>query len=55
MIDIDVEDTEAFNQKLFNWLIEYNSIRPHQALDYKTPLAYIDSQLLPMSSSSTKH
>jgi transposase InsO family protein len=53
MIDIDVEETEAFNQRLLDWLIEYNSIRPHQALDYKTPLAYIDSQLLPMSSSST--
>ena len=53
IIDIGVEDTEAFNQRLLDWLIEYNSIRPHQALDYQTPLAYIDSQLLPMSSSHT--
>lgn len=53
MTDVDVEETEAFNQRLLDWLIEYNSIRPHQALDYQTPLAYIDSQLLPMSSSHT--
>ena len=55
MIDIGPEDVEEFNQRLLDWLIEYNSIRPHQALDYQTPLAYIDSQLLPMSSSLTLH
>lgn len=54
IIDIDVEDSSAFNQRLLDWLIEYNSIRPHQALDYKSPLQYIDSLLLPMSSSSTR-
>jgi len=53
MIDIGLEDVEEFNQRLLDWLIEYNSIRPHQALDYQTPLEYIDSQLLPMSSSRT--
>lgn len=51
--DIDLEDTQEFNTRLLEWLIEYNSIRPHQALDYQTPLGYIDSQLLPMSSSRT--
>jgi transposase InsO family protein len=55
IIDIDVEDIAAFNLRLLDWLIEYNSIRPHQALDYKTPLQYIDSLLLPMSSSSTSY
>lgn len=54
MIDIDLEDIAAVNKRLTDWLIEYNSIRPHQALDYKTPLAYID-QVLPMSSSRTHH
>ena len=53
MIDIGLEDVEEFNQRLTEWLIEYNSIRPHQALDYQTPLGYINSQLLPMSSSRT--
>jgi transposase InsO family protein len=57
MIDIGLEETEEFNQRLLDWLIEYNSIRPNQALDYLTPLAYIDNYLndrvLPMSSSYT--
>ncbi|HSW88249.1 MAG TPA: integrase core domain-containing protein, partial [Candidatus Saccharimonadales bacterium] len=48
-----------FNHELANWLEEYNNVRPHQALDYLTPLAYIDSYLnthvLPMSSSRTEH
>lgn len=59
MIDIGLEDTGEFNQMLLDWLIEYNSIRPHQALDYKSPLQYIDTYLnnrvLPMSSSRTNY
>ena len=51
------EDLEAFNQELTEWLVEYNSVRPHQALDYLTPLEYIDAYLntevLPMYSSRT--
>ncbi|MCL4354698.1 integrase core domain-containing protein [Patescibacteria group bacterium] len=53
MIDVGLEDIRELNQRLTEWLIEYNSIRPHQALDYQTPLGYIDSQVLPMSSSRT--
>lgn len=57
MIDIGLEDVQEFNKRLLDWLIEYNSIRPNQALDYLTPLAYIDnylnSRVLPMSSSYT--
>ena len=53
----DIEDIKEFNQELTEWLVEYNSIRPHQALDYLTPLEYIDTYLntkvLPMSSSHT--
>ncbi len=52
-----IEDLKEFNQELTEWLVEYNSIRPHQALDYLTPLEYIDTYLntnvLPMSSSHT--
>jgi transposase InsO family protein len=52
-----IEALQAFNQELTEWLIEYNSVRPHQALDYLTPLEYIDTYLntkvLPMSSSHT--
>jgi len=57
MIEIGLEDIQQFNTRLTDWLIEYNSIRPHQALDYKTPLEYIDilqhNKVLPMSSSRT--
>lgn len=53
LMDIDLEDIQEVNQRLTEWLVEYNSIRPHQALDYQTPVEYIDTNLLPMSSSST--
>lgn len=56
IIDIGLEDIKKFNTRLLDWLIEYASVRPHEALDYLTPLEYIDLQhnkLLPMSSSST--
>jgi transposase InsO family protein len=54
MTDIGIEDVAEFNKKLLDWLIEYNSIRPHKTLDYLTPLEYIDQRrLLPMSSSRT--
>jgi len=29
----------TLNKKIMSYLIEYNSFRPHQSLDYKTPLA----------------
>ena len=48
-------DPAVFNQKLTDWLIEYNSIRPHQALGYLTPLAFAEQTmgLHTMWSSST--
>jgi transposase InsO family protein len=53
-----VEDLLAFNKELTDWLEEYNSVRPHEALDYLTHLEYIDKYLntkvLPMSSSYTQ-
>jgi len=42
---------EIFNQKLTEWLIEYNFFRPHQALGYRTPIEF--SKVLPMYSSCT--
>ena len=55
MIDIGLEDVTEFNKRLLDWLIEYNSVRPHEALDYLTPLEYIEQRsLLPMSPSCTK-
>jgi len=48
-------DCEIFNKKLTEWLIEYNFRRPHQTLNYETPISFNNqsSRVLPMWSSST--
>lgn len=46
-------DTIRFNQNLTEWLIEYNFNRPHQSLNYKTPIEI--NRVLPMYSSKTKY
>lgn len=48
-------DTTVFNKRLTEWLIEYNARRPHQTLDYSTPLNfhYKYHKVLPMYPSST--
>jgi putative transposase len=51
-----LDDITDANSDLTEWLVKYNSIRPHQALDYKTPLeyAYLNyPQLVPMSPASS--
>ena len=53
---IGLDDITAANNDLLTWLIYYNSFRPHQALDYKTPLQYAHDtffKVLPMWSAST--
>lgn len=35
-----LDDIEWANKDLTTWLIEYNSERPHQSLDYQTPIGY---------------
>lgn len=42
---------EIFNPLLTEWLIEYNFIRPHEALDYQTPMQVC--KVLPMYASCT--
>ncbi len=42
---------EEFNKNLTEWLIEYNFRRPHQSLNYETPIKF--SNVLPMYSSCT--
>ena len=46
-------DIPIFNGSLTNWLIEYNFKRPHQTLNYETPIKIIE--VLPRYSSSTKN
>jgi len=46
-------DLEIFNKNLTEWLIEYNFGRPHEALNYQTPLEF--SKVLPMYSSWTPY
>ena len=36
-----LRDTESFNQKLVDYLLYYNTVRPHQSLGYLTPMAYM--------------
>jgi transposase InsO family protein len=47
-------DVNIFNRELTEWLIEYNFKRPHQALNYQTPIQFTEKTLkvLPMWSSS---
>ena len=48
-------DPFIFNRNLTEWLIEYNFVRPHQTLGYKSPWQYYEkaNKLLPMYSSRT--
>jgi len=38
-------NTIIFNKKLTNWLVEYNSIRPHESLNYLTPLEFAEKTM----------
>ena len=44
-------DINELNENLTEWLIEYNFYRPHETLNYKTPIEF--SKVLPMYSSCT--
>jgi transposase InsO family protein len=50
-------DPDEFNRQLTEWIIEYNFTRPHQALDYSTPINFAykfsPNLVLPMCPSST--
>jgi len=49
-------ESPLFNQKLAEWLIEYDVHRPHQSLGYLSPLEYLNNyqKVLPMSPASTR-
>ena len=38
--EVGLDNINQANLFLTKWLIEYNAHRPHQALDYQTPLGY---------------
>jgi transposase len=53
---IGLSDIGEANRDLTKWLIKYNSYRPHESLDYKTPLEYASEnffKVLPMWSART--
>ncbi len=53
---VGLDDILKANKDLTKWLIKYNNYRPHQSLDYKTPLEYAQEnffKMLPMWSART--
>lgn len=56
--EVGLDDIQVGNHDLTDWLIEYNSVRPHQSLDYQTPLEYAHNnyfQVSPMYPASTDY
>ena len=56
--EVGLDVIQEANKDLTTWLIKYNSYRPHEALDYLTPLEYAHQYLfkvLPMSPASTDY
>ncbi|MEI8143548.1 MAG: integrase core domain-containing protein [Candidatus Berkelbacteria bacterium] len=51
------ENLDRFNKYITEWLIVYNNVRPHQTLQYLTPLQYAEKHglLSKRSSLSTNH
>lgn len=54
--EVGLDNTQEANLDLTDWVVEYNYHRPHQALDYLTPLAYAEKiKVLPMTPASTQY
>ena len=54
--DVGLDDILSANQNLTEWLVEYNTHRPHEALAYQTPFGYAEEhffKVLPMWSART--
>ena len=55
--EVGLDDIESANKDLTRWLIKYNSYRPHESLDYLTPLEYAQENFFktsPMWSASSR-
>jgi putative transposase len=51
-----IDDILSANRDITEWLVEYNTHRPHEALDYQTPFGYAEEhffKVLPMWSART--
>ncbi|HLG28548.1 MAG TPA: integrase core domain-containing protein [Paenisporosarcina sp.] len=56
--EVGLDDIQEANNDLTTWLVKYNDYRPHEALDYLTPLAYAQEtffKVSPMWSASTNY
>ena len=56
MSEVGLDDILKANTDLTEWLIEYDTHRPHEALDYQTPFGYAERnffKVLPMWSART--
>ena len=54
--EIGLDDIDEANKDLTTWLVKYNDYRPHEALDYLTPLEYAQQNFFetsPMWSASS--
>lgn len=54
--EVGLDEIPQANQDLTSWLVEYNFERPHQSLDYLTPMEYACQQyskVLPMTPART--
>lgn len=54
--EVGLDEIKEANLDLTDWLIEYNNERPHQSLDYLTPLEYANQnyfKVLPMTPART--
>ena len=38
------EDMHAFNDKMMDYLVYYNTVRPHKSLNYQTPMGFMISE-----------
>lgn len=54
--EVGLDELQDANDDLTQWLIQYNAERPHQSLDYQTPLVFAQQEfpVSPMWASSTR-